>query len=144
MDLNPLIVKQIPSVTHDDVVYRQLGRKVDRALTRTGLPETCWTDNGRGRLSGANSKEGDMAFKPRCRHKETDWPTIVIECELSQSLARDAHWWINHSIGGVNIVVLISVDEAQKTLKSKSGAILLLGSRGSYQNIPTSQNPTNM
>lgn len=44
---------------------------------------------GGTRFTGnTNSKEADSAFKPLSRERTTDWPTLVIESGMSESLAR--------------------------------------------------------
>ena len=74
------------------------------------------------------SKEGDTAYCPLpSREQETDWPTIVLESGLSEMhtrLRHDAQWWIVNSGGDVNIVIIISIKPAQKTLLVESGALL--------------------
>jgi len=55
-----------------------------------------------GRSSG---KEADLAWRPyKFRPDEKDWPTLVIECAVSQSynsLINTAHWWLSNSGGKV-------------------------------------------
>ena len=71
----------------------------------------------RGRLS---SKEADSAFRPYSfRPTKTDWPTIVFEAGLSESLRRlrlDAKWWLTGSGGDVKTVIIISVKPVQSIL----------------------------
>lgn len=48
-----------------------------------------------------------------------DWPALVIEAGLSESMARlraDASWWIGNSNGAVRIVILIKISRRQRTI----------------------------
>jgi len=69
-------------------------------------------------FSGPGSeKEPDSAFKPSSRRFVDDWPTLVIECGVSQFLPRlqaDAHWWLENSVGDVKTVVLVSYSLPEK------------------------------
>ena len=61
----------------------------------------------------------DSTYKPRCRDRQDDWPTIVFEAGLSESLTdlrRDAQWWLANSRGEVKIVIIISIVKAEKSL----------------------------
>lgn len=116
-----LIVKLMPSIKHE-TPHRSLGEDMIRALIRMGTPDRELTAVGAGKYERpTSSKEGDSAWKPKVlRGGPDDWPTIVIECGLSESLARlrgDASWWLSHSNGDVKIVVLISITKAQKRLQ---------------------------
>jgi hypothetical protein len=86
-----------------------------------GLPEDCLYPVGATRYKRpGSSKEGDTAYCPLpARELETDWPTIVLESGASETLTRlrhDAQWWIVNSGGDVNIVIIISIKPAQKTV----------------------------
>jgi hypothetical protein len=68
----------------------------------------------------ASSKEGDTCSKPSSRKKETNWPTIVLKSGLSEPLRRlkcDARWWLENSEGEVKIIVIISIEPADKRLQ---------------------------
>ncbi|KAG0124256.1 hypothetical protein HOY82DRAFT_510605 [Tuber indicum] len=64
------------------------------------------------------SKEGDSTFKPlEFRPHKHDWPTLVVECGVSEPLSHlvnDAYWWLLGSRGEVKLVVLIFVSESDK------------------------------
>ncbi|KAL1998618.1 hypothetical protein VTN02DRAFT_5884 [Thermoascus thermophilus] len=116
-----LIVKLMPSIKLE-TPHRSLGEDMIRALVRMGTPDRELTAVGAGKYeTPASSKQGDSAWKPKVfRGGPDDWPTIVIECGLSGSLARlrgDASWWLSRSNGDVKIVVLISITRAQKRLR---------------------------
>jgi hypothetical protein len=77
---------------------------------------------GGTRFHGHNSsKEGDSTFKPYSfRQKATDWPTIVFESGVSQSLPHlrfDARWWLENSGGDVKIAIIISIEPVQSSLQ---------------------------
>lgn len=59
----------------------------------------------------SSAKQANSALKPVPeRRRAEDWPTLVIECgipESLQQLRRDAHWWLVNSRGNVKIVVVI-------------------------------------
>lgn len=69
----------------------------------------------------ASAKEGDSSWKNlRMRSNKGDWPSLVIQAGMSESLPRlrsNARWWIEHSDGRVNIVLLIWIRPAMKTVK---------------------------
>jgi len=67
----------------------------------------------------AISEEGGSAYKPSAREKPIDWPTIMIESGFSESLKHlrnGANWWLTNSQGEVKIVVIISIQPANKKL----------------------------
>lgn len=101
-DINLLIVKIMPSLEQESS-HVSFGRKLDAKLNKMGIPDNALTFLGGTRYSGITSaKEGDSAFKPSCRRKKTDWPTLVIESGLPESLLRlryDARWWLTNSEG---------------------------------------------
>ncbi|KAF8463461.1 hypothetical protein BDZ91DRAFT_661202 [Kalaharituber pfeilii] len=77
----------------------------------------------------SSSKEADTSFKPTCRSKQTDWPTIVLESGYTEYLARlrsDARWWLANSAGDVKTVLLISVQEDHQTLKLEQWVLAAL------------------
>ncbi|PWW72251.1 hypothetical protein C7212DRAFT_337561, partial [Tuber magnatum] len=70
---------------------------------------------------GAESeKEADSAIRPTAfRPLETDWPTVVSECGVSESLQRlrtDSNWWLANSAHDIKIVLLISVNKPQRKI----------------------------
>ena len=66
------------------------------------------------------SKEADSAFRPKStRPNKEDWPTLAIEFGVSKKLPRlrvDAKWWLSSSSGKVNIVLIFSINEENKTV----------------------------
>ena len=68
-----------------------------------------------------SQKEADYGWRPqKSRPLGTDWPTLVIECGVSQSrnpLVADAHWWFQNSGGQVKIVLLIAYFASKKEIR---------------------------
>jgi hypothetical protein len=122
-DIDLLIVK-LPSVMHEKA-HVNLAKRVVIALARMGTPglaEDEFCGVGAARFRGRrSSKEGDSAYKPQSfRPNDPDWPTIVIESGVSESLRRlrfDAGWWLTESRGDVKIVIIISIQRAKSRLQ---------------------------
>ena len=135
-----LVIKLMPAAEHENP-HITLGIDLVLALVGMGLPRRCIYALGGTRFHGRNSsKEADSAYKPASRTLKTDWPTIVFESGLSESLARlrlDARWWLTNSGGDVNIVVVISITPAVKRLRFEKWCL-----RPAAGNIPaTRANP---
>jgi len=69
---------------------------------------------GDARFQGREcSKEPDACFRPKLiRPYKNDWPTLVVECGVSQllkELRKKAAWWLDNSNQEVTIVILIKV-----------------------------------
>jgi hypothetical protein len=68
---------------------------------------------------GGRSKEADIGYIPRSRRLEDDWPSLVIEVGVSESLAmlrRDAAFWITNSDGRTRIVIVLSVNRRDRQI----------------------------
>ncbi|PUU74440.1 hypothetical protein B9Z19DRAFT_1092874 [Tuber borchii] len=67
-----------------------------------------------------SQKQANIDWKPWSpHHGAADWPTVVIECGVSQSRDRlevDANCWFENSGGQVKIVFLISFSEEKKEI----------------------------
>jgi hypothetical protein len=115
-----LLIAKLPSAVHERA-HGNLANKVVTAVARMGIPDGELDFVGASRFRGRrSSKEGDSAFRPYSfRPNETDWPTIVIESGVSESLRLrfDASWWLTESGGDVKIVIIISVQRAKSRLK---------------------------
>jgi hypothetical protein len=144
-DIGLLIVK-IPTAEHESA-HRSLGNRLICKAVRMGLPDGELHNVGATRFYGhKSSKEGDSAYRPySLRLNKTDWPTIVIESAVSESLRHlrfDANWWLTKSGGDVKIIIIILVNRAQLTLQiekwelgPRTGKLLL--TLRSTQRIPT-------
>jgi hypothetical protein len=122
-DIDLLMVK-LSSVVHEKA-HVNLAKRVVIALTRMGTPglaEDEFCGVGAARFRGPrSSKEGNSTHKPQSfRPNDPDWPTIVIESGVSESLRRlrfDAGWWLTESRGDVKIVIIISIQQAKSRLR---------------------------
>lgn len=98
------------------------GQRIDRTIAAMGLGYDEFYGLGATKYVGRNAsaKESDSSWKNlRIRSNKGDWPSLV-EAGMSESLPRlhsDARWWIEHSGGKVNIVLLIWIRPAIKTIK---------------------------
>lgn len=109
----------MPGPTHE-VGSSTLGSMFDVKLYEMGLMLQCGrVDSTRyqGRTCG---KQADVAWRPyKARPDEKEWPTIVIECGVSQShnsLVNSARWWLSNSDGEVKNVILIDITKATKKI----------------------------
>jgi hypothetical protein len=85
-DTDLLIIKLMPSGEHE-TAHITLGDEVIDKLRGMGLPKRSLIPRGAKTCVGPNSsKGGDSTYKPKCRDRKDDWPTIVIEAGLSESL----------------------------------------------------------
>ena len=118
MNQEILIVKFMEGVTHE--VSRSLfGLEFDRVIaSRTGLRRAI-TPVGSVRFKGLHrAKESDFCFKPTSWDLITNWPSVVIEVGVSESLTqlhKDARFWLECSGGQTHIVILISVNKRARS-----------------------------
>ena len=119
-DENLLIVK-LPTAEHE-AAHLKLGMRVFEKLMLMGMSLDEFHPVGATRIRGRlSSKEADSAYRPYSfRLNKTDWPTIVFEAGLFESLHRlrsDAKWWLIESGGDVKTVIIISVTPAQSMVR---------------------------
>ncbi|PUU72211.1 hypothetical protein B9Z19DRAFT_930529, partial [Tuber borchii] len=113
-----LVVKFVVDIAHD-IAHRGF---VHLFLFKLSSMDLTWdiADLGRGRFSGlTGQKEADTALKPMSRPYITDWPTVVFECGVPESLERlkvDAKWWLENSEGAVGTVVIVTVSVEKRSL----------------------------
>jgi len=82
-DTDLLIIKLILTGKHESA-FLSIGTELVAKIIRMG---TSYRAFGRTRyLGNTSSKEGDSSYKPSSRENKYDWPTIVIESGLSESL----------------------------------------------------------
>ena len=119
-DINLLVIKLMPSGKHESA-HLSFSDELRAKLFGMGISHRELRPMGGTRYPGhTSSKEGDSCYKPSSRKKEANWPTIVIESGLSESLQRlryDARWWLENSDGKVKIVVIILIKLADKRLQ---------------------------
>lgn len=103
-DIETLIVK-IPTQPHEKA-HEQLGQLILlRAVApmNLGLNDFAPMGSTTRTVQSGSSKESDSAWKnANIRDHEDDFPCLVIESGMSESLGRlrsDASWWIENSAG---------------------------------------------
>jgi len=119
-DIGTLIIK-VPTTGHEVVAEGFKAELLERFI-QMGLPRRERTGLGATRFTGTSttSKEADGAFKPgTLRPYEMDWPTLVLEVGVSESLPKlrnDARWWLSNSGGSVNIVLIFHINQGAKSI----------------------------
>ncbi|KAE8383165.1 hypothetical protein BDV26DRAFT_277609 [Aspergillus bertholletiae] len=117
-DIVTLIIK-VPTNVHE-IVHTNIGEEVILQCRGMGIGRAEFLGLGATRYTGptASNKEADASWKnPTLRPKHVDWPMLVIEVGVSESMPRlrnDAAWWISNSGGQVRIVIVIKVTRATK------------------------------
>lgn len=116
-----LIVKFMPSAAHNCPPMLLTGLIRIKA-TEMGFDMFKLRSTTTNRYEGASStKEGDGGLKPIPERKRAnDWPVLVIECGVFESLPRlriDAGWWLVNSTGQVRTVIVISFDRAAEKFR---------------------------
>jgi len=145
-----LVVKIMPDPKHElasSVFASLLWEKITPISLRRELVDMRGT-----RYDGLAgfSKEAHSAFKPKSsRPRGTDWPTLVIETGVPETLDRlrvDAHWWLTNSLGAVKIVLLFSITEVDHTILIEKWAMDGLENLKSTQQhpLPTEMAPSLM
>jgi len=115
-----LIVKYMPDAVHE-LAARHFDATIQQKIREGGQwPEIAvmGNTNYQGTLSG---KEPDGSFRPlRARPDHNDWPTVILECgvsEIPRRLTADRRWWIEHSKGAVKIVLLFFASLKNRTIR---------------------------
>lgn len=116
VDIDLLIVKVTPSGAHE-TAYGLLSEDFRFKLQGMGVLRGDLLNIGSTRYQGSQSfKEPDAGYKPLpARGLVSDWPSIVFEVGLSESLSQlraDAEWWLVNSGGQVMIEIIISLKPA--------------------------------
>ena len=119
-DKSDLIIKLMPSLRHD-AAHLILIKAIETRVLRMGLDEYKLYPTGSTMYKGnSGAKQGDSGVKPVPeREKESDWPTLVVECGVSENireLQADSNWWLTNSKGDVKIVILVLVNLEGRTL----------------------------
>jgi hypothetical protein len=144
IDTNLLIVK-LPTAEHESA-HRNLAKKVCFTLARMEMPDHEFHSVGATTYhADDSSEEADSAYRPRSfRPNKTDWPTIVFESGVSESLSQlrfDAGWWLGKSGGAVKIVLIISVERAPQTVQIEKWELApISGRRSSTRAFPNTAN----
>ena len=115
-----LIVKLMPGA-HHETANSQFATMFTVKLVNMGVEHTLWAV-GATRLEAltGRSKEPDGAWRPSTRVLATDWPSLVIEVGVFESLAQlrtDAHFWLTKSGGQTRVVILFAVNMVTREIK---------------------------
>jgi hypothetical protein len=121
-DIETLIVK-VPSEAHEKahaIIGHEIFLRLRGHMAVDGdevVPVQSTTFHG----NGGSSKEADSAYKNlNVRSHVASWPVWVVEGGMSESIERlrgDASWWINHSNGDVQLVLLVWICPSRRTIK---------------------------
>ena len=145
-DSDTLIIKLMPSATHESAHINFAEEWTHRARMMGVSRRDFWGLGGTRFKGFSTSKEADSAYKPSTiRGQENDWPTIVFESGLSETLNRlrvDARWWLSNSRGDVKIGVIFSIQKASKTILIEKWELdSVPGTRPSTRAFPNNPNP---
>ena len=92
-----LIIKLMPG-THYELAALTFSWMFKGKLVSLGVGNTLMPFGAtRFRAPSGRSKEAGMVLRPSTRVLETDWPSVVIEIGVSESLSQlrtDAHFWL--------------------------------------------------
>lgn len=111
-----LIVKLMPGRPHEaaiDLLRELFIAQVPSSLGIFGLGAARCGEITR------RQKEADQAYIPENRISHKDWPTVVVEIGVSESLPKlreDARYWLTNSGGQVFVVILISLSFSSKVV----------------------------
>jgi len=106
--------------------------RIDRLIGDMGLYEEICRTNAANYKGKDKSKQGDAAWVPYVRLEKGDWPTLVMECAVTQTkhnLDAACRWWLSESHGKVKIVIAIDVDRKERKLHIEVWKRGLVGSR---------------
>ncbi|KAJ5288730.1 hypothetical protein N7478_001760 [Penicillium angulare] len=106
----------LPGRPHDAVAMEFTSQFIV-ATFLSNMKNTLWSLSS-ARVEGTRcSKEPDGSWIPKDlpASRNDTWPTIVLEVGVSESLNKlraDAAWWLSNSKGDVNLVIIISINQA--------------------------------
>ena len=103
-----------------ELASKGFGSRLDVKIAGMGLLDDIGRMDATTYRANGSQKEADCSWKPGyfCPLK-TDWPSVVIECGVSQSRDRlevDAHWWLENSDGQVKMVLVISFSRTKREI----------------------------
>jgi len=114
-----LIVKIMPDPI-TVLVVEEFGYALRKKIEERGQGRGICSMGGTTYKGPDSRKEADGAFRPRLARRDVyDWPTVILECGLSESpgrLTADARWWLYNSGEAVKIVILFFVSTSTKTI----------------------------
>ncbi|CUS12711.1 unnamed protein product, partial [Tuber aestivum] len=104
----------MPGGIHEQVIW-EFGHELGRKIDRMGLSQALRFMGSTTYQGVKCAKEADAAFEPRLPGPYNRyWPTLVVECGVSESLKRlrvDSDWWLQNSEGAVKTVLVFSVSK---------------------------------
>ncbi|KAJ5200935.1 hypothetical protein N7449_005738 [Penicillium cf. viridicatum] len=109
------LILKIVDGSHE-VAKATLNTALDLTLHEMGLLSSI-DPTGSARVRGGScSKEPDGSWVPwpHLLGRDKKWPTVVIEIGVSkpfQKLRADAAWWLANSMGQVNLVLIVSINQ---------------------------------
>ena len=96
-----------------------LSLRIDMIIRDMGLIEQIGRTNSANYRGQEQYKQGDAAWVPYTRLAKADWPTVVIECAVSQSkrnLDEACRWWLSESNGKVRNVIGVKVSRKKRKI----------------------------
>ena len=137
-----LLIIKMPSGAHE-IPHLILVEDFLIAFRALGISRSGYSWIGGSRYQGRGpasprSKEGDQAFLPAGRTYLANFPSVVVEVGVSESmpmLRRDAAFWLTHSANECRLVVIISVNRSSRYM------VYELWSLGSVPGLITRANP---
>ncbi|KAG0618109.1 hypothetical protein M758_4G039700 [Ceratodon purpureus] len=113
-----MVVKFMVGVAHESVgrlfewtFKRHLSPQVEELLTSTG--------SARFTSLAGRSKEPDVSWKPISRVPDTEWPSMVVEVGVSESLKMlqaDLRFWLRESGGQTKVAILLHINNHLHTI----------------------------
>jgi len=120
-----LIVKIIPNCIQE-MTHLGFGTMLHLKTYKMG-PAYSLCGLGRTTFEGIlGQKEADSSFEPDVRRMAANWPTVVFQCGLAESLERlrvDCRWWLENSTE-VNIALLFTFSQAEKRIHIEQWEVL--------------------
>jgi len=115
-----LIVRIMPGDAHE-LSCSGFEIALYQKLTQMALLHELLNTRGKTYKGVGCGGEADSSFTPlSTRPLSTDWPTLVVEHGVSQSLKclrGDASWWLTSSTGQVKIVLLFCISEKNREIQ---------------------------
>jgi len=126
-----LIVKIMASKLHE-VVHRKFEYMLHGKAAQMGLCDDLGKIGGARHQGNSSRKEPDSYYIPRSSvlAGAAPWPTLAVESGVSEMIERlrvDAHWRTTNSSGAVNIVLVFSVNKANRIIgieQWESGSVI--------------------
>jgi len=114
-----LIMKFMAGIKHE--IFAGLLDTEFQALVRTRVGrDSAFISMKSGRVKGSHrSKEPDNGYKPFNRTRESDYPSVVFEIGVSESLGNlqlDAKHWIEDSQGKTRVVIIAAVNSDEESI----------------------------